>query len=142
MNCKTNFDFGITLFEPNRLLQWKQSKNEIIELFAGEKLEKITDDYYTIFASVFQKDFSCNIGFHFEYNVMRKLEFFRNREYYIKHNIFESYSEFQTVLENFFGIPTSYQQRNCCLWKFKIIEISHCIYERFGPEEHTEIKIL
>ena len=141
MTYKVNVENGLSLYKPNRILHWKQSKNDILKLFVGENLDKITNDYYLIYASVFQENFYYNIGFHFKNDLLYKLEFFRNKKYFETHNIYDSYSEFQSVLENIFGIPTKVQQTFSCMWKLKMIHISHYIYERFVPEEHVEIEI-
>jgi hypothetical protein len=142
MRCKTNFINGIPLFNPNKTLPWKQNENDIFALFSGEKIEKITNDYYTILTNVFHEDFTCNIGFHFKSKMLYKLEFFRTLEYFENKDIYDSYIEFQAILNNFFGVPTKEKSQYCNLWKLGFIEVSHCIYERFYLEEHVEINIL
>jgi len=117
------------------------SENDILKLFEGEKLNKITINYYTVLANVFQQDFSCNIGFHLEDKIVYKLEFFREHEYYSVNNIYDSYLEFQTVLQSFFGNPTKVKPQFYSVWRFGFIEVLHCIHERFTLEEHVEIQI-
>ena len=82
MTYKVNVENGLSLYKPNRILHWKQSKNDILKLFVGENLDKITNDYYLIYASVFQENFYYNIGFHFKNDLLYKLEFFRNKKYF------------------------------------------------------------
>lgn len=133
---------GIPIFNPTRVIQWKMSESDIVELFKGKKLIKVTENYYTVLTNVFKQNFTCNIGFHLEGRMVRKIEFFRGGDYYIGRDIYDSYLEFQKVLEDFFGRPTKVKSCYYSFWKLDSIEVLHYIYERFSLEEHVEIKII
>ena len=131
---------GLPVFRPRLLLPWILSRNNIIELFAFNNIEMITEDYYVVSTCVFQEDFCCNIGFHLKDNEVYKLEFFRSAEYYNSSTIEDSYLAFQAILVDFFGIPNK-KSKYKSIWKFDHLEVAHYIIERFYLEEHVEIYI-
>jgi len=108
----------------------------------GYKLRRVTDGYYTTPCRVL-RDLAIMIGFHFAPRSAGRLayfELFRTRY----DDLQASFDEFQVHLEQSFGKPTI-QERSASgfpayRWEFGDVAVFHYVFDRFGPEEHVEIR--
>jgi len=137
-----NIDKGFKIDQPDIFVPWDINEQQLIKLFAGQKLTNVTNGYHTADCESLG-GLKCKIGFHFEplkNGLLNELEFFRT-DYSDQR---KSYEEFQNFFEQIFGRPTQtrmgtegFQDH---LWNIDGVQIYHTIYDRFGPEEHMTIK--
>lgn len=141
---------GFQIDEPNIFIPWRINEDELKALFSEKKsfsdqnpLIYVTRGYYTT-SCVSLGGLKHKLGFHFEprkNGVLVELEFFRKSYSDQK----ESFDDFQKYFEQNFGKPTAKSESDEWFpnyrWKLQKIEIIHCVFDRFGPEEHMRIKL-
>ena len=168
---KMNINIGFQIDQPNIFVPWDVDQKGLIDLFRGHEIQRVTEGYYCI-SCISLDGLHHKLGFHFEIkpdpkkieelekyiasigtqikkvgpkvNLKREgklseLEFFR--EAYP--NLKESYDNFQSHFEKFFGNPLYTENKNSDFpkheWQFKDVNIRHYVIDRFGPEEHLKI---
>jgi hypothetical protein len=127
------------LEKPEVMIPWLISVEDLISLLLG-KPKKVTPVYYTIRA-VSLRGLSHVLGIHFnETGRLYMLEFFRKRPHLNK-----SFPEFQEHLVAVFGPPLrtwgSEKSFPAHRWIIEGIGIYHYVIDRFGPEEHLEMRM-
>ncbi|MFZ2196552.1 MAG: hypothetical protein WAV13_02380 [Thermodesulfovibrionales bacterium] len=166
-----NINKGYQIEQPSVFIPWDIDEKGLQELLDKYGLQRITEGYYCI-TCVSLEGLHHNMGFHFEIKPatrkieefekfvdsigtrikkvgpkvnlqregkLRELEFFR--ETYP--NLKESYDNFQSHFEKFFGKPlytkNKYSKFPNHEWQFKDVNISHYVIDRFGQGEHLRI---
>lgn len=131
---------GLVLDRPAVTIPWTIDERKLEEVF-GDAIRQVTDGYWVAGVTVFG-GLECRLGFHFSTadGRLAYLEFFRAS--YDDQQL--SYEEFQRHFEGAFGMPT-HRRRGSeglddCLWELDTVEILHYVIDRFGPEEHMEIR--
>jgi len=129
--------------DPNIFVSWGIGEQNLVELFKEHNLKHVTTGYYTTTCTSLGS-LTCALGFHFEPRTngrLNELEFFRRNNDDQK----KSFEEFQTSFVNAFGKPTNIRKGdagfNDYRWIIGGVQIVHFVFDRFGPEEHTRIKI-
>lgn len=135
-------DAGFQIEEPPVFVPWGVSESELRGLLPNG--HRVTDGYYVVECSSLGS-LRHQLGFHFEPRVggrLVELEFFR-QEY---PDLQQSYDDFQARLEATFGPPSetapgSWEQAMPThRWAHGRAEVTHLVYDRFGPEEHVRIR--
>ena len=145
---------GLQIDSPNLFIPWKISEKRLKKIFKDFPLRHITDGYYTAKVTLFE-GVTCLLGFHFGVSLFgppeRKskgkltlLEFSRDEEYYLSHDMEDSYFEFQEVFERVFNKPHDksngyHNKYKKYAWSFNDIGIFHMTSERSEPEERLMI---
>jgi len=125
--------------DPAVSVPWGISESELNVLIPG--LHHVTPAYYTLPVTVLG-GLRCMLGFHFRGSRggLSELEFFRTA--YPDQRA--SFEEFQRHFEQAFGPPSSSKPGDQDLpsheWRLSSISIVHCVFDRFGPEEHMRIR--
>jgi len=139
---KLNINEGFQINSPDVFVPWTITQNGLKKLLREYGLKHVTMGYFAI-SCVSLGDMDHELGFHFSpptSNRLSELEFFRKAYPDRK----RSYDTFQSYFEKEFGKPTETHPGpegfNTCIWEMDSIEISHCVYDRFGPEEHMRIR--
>lgn len=134
--------FGFTIDVPPVTIPWNVGEGELQHRVRPVP-RHVTAGYWTMPVTVFH-GLSCMLGFHFDKPTKRLswLEFFRDRDSYP--GLRRSFDEFQSFFEREFG-PASKQSAGSegypsCVWSVEGAEIAHYVFDRFGPEEHMEIR--
>jgi len=133
---------GFQIESPQIFVSWGITENQLKTLFENHVLHHVTKGYYTT-SCISLEGLIHELGFHFEPRVgggLVELEFFRKSYPNLEH----SYQEFQQHFELLFGQPTKTQPGSegfpIQQWWLKDVSIIHCIFDRFGPEEHMKIR--
>ena len=131
---------GFQIDSPRILVPWDINEEGLKEIFKAHSLKRVTEKYYTTSCTSLN-GLKCMLGFHFAPNgKLNELEFFR-KDYSDQQ---KSFNEFQKHFVNAFGHPAKTSQGdegfNNYEWNLGKVQIVHFVYDRFGPEEHMEIK--
>ena len=133
---------GFQIESPSLFVPWKISESKLQDIFQGHCLRHITHGYYTTSCTSLG-GLSHELGFHFHPRpggVLIELEFFRTSY----DDEAASYVQFQRHLEATFGNPTVSSPGTVGFpshtWRLHGAEVLHCVFERFGPEEHVRIR--
>lgn len=132
---------GFQLEQPQVLVCWGISENQLQELFRGQQLRRVTDGYF-VTSCTSLCGLSHKVGFHFAPGISGSLA-----EFELFENGFEypeaSYREFQNHLETSFGPPTDTSPGSegfpSHIWRFNDVQIIHRVQEHFGPTEYLRI---
>lgn len=113
----------------------------------GVEYKAVTNGYIVFKGCVFDSEMPLMIGVHFNKIKIKFIEIYRTREYYESENydVDVSFAELSYVLKKKYGRPTitlpaslyGYPHEK---WYTRSFTINHYIMDRFGPEEHLEIK--
>lgn len=129
---------GFKINEPDVFIPWNIKEKALSRKLKKYGLRKVGSGYYTIACEPLI-GLRCMLGFHFELTkngILEYLEFFRKDYSDIK----KSFENFQFHFEKTFGKPTSERDGDEGYknyeWDLDTVQISHYVYDRFGPEEH------
>ncbi|MEM6554078.1 MAG: hypothetical protein AAF750_18325 [Planctomycetota bacterium] len=136
-----NIADGFQLEQPDTFIPWGIDEERLKELIT-HGLRHVTEGYYTISGKSLG-GLEHMLGFHFtprKCGQLLELEFFRS-EY---SSWDESFRDFQNRFEAKFGKPTSVEPGSekwpSNTWELPGATITHCIFDRFGLEEHMTIQ--
>jgi hypothetical protein len=137
-----DLDSGFKIEDPPITVPFLIGEDELRKL-VGSRLRHVTTGYFTV-SCCSLGGLEHELGFHFEPRSggrLVELEFFR-RAY---PDQAQSFAEFQKHFEREFGEPARTvdgpEGLPSHVWELGRFAIVHCVYDRFGPEEHMRIRI-
>jgi hypothetical protein len=132
---------GFQLEQPQMLVRWGISEEQLQRLFPESELHRVTDGYF-VSRCTSLCGLTHKVGFHFAPRLNGSLvefELFGNGYAYPE----ASYQEFQSHLVTTFGAPTVTSQGTegfpSHMWRIKNVQIIHEVREHFGPAEYVRI---
>lgn len=143
-----SLDEGVQFEEPDALIRWGAPVAELMTAFTTNGLggpRRVTAGYYAAACRLFG-GLKTQVGFHFapqsDEGALKELELFDNGQREIE----QSYQLFHQKLVERFG-PPKVQRRGTlgvnlphCEWRMGAVSITHYAMDRFGPEEHLNIR--
>ena len=131
---------GFQIEDPDVFIPWGSGEDEIRILLPGI-VRLVSTGYLT--AKVRSLGGMAHVlGFHFqprEAGSLHELELFQ----FGQPDMSASFAEWQTHLEQTFGLPTSQSPgdagRSSYTWQIGAAQVRHLVVDRFGPEEHVRI---
>jgi hypothetical protein len=137
-----NIEKGFNIESPPVFIPWSIGQRGLRKLLCEHGLRHVTAGYFCM-SCVSMGGLSHELGFHFRSrwrSRLAELEFFR-KSYPDQR---KSYDDFQRRFEAVFGPPTRREEGSegfdTCTWSLGVVEIVHCVYERFVLEEHMRIR--
>lgn len=131
---------GFHLETPDVFVPWDISEVELQELVPT--VRKVTSGYFTV-GCVSLGGLEHMLGFHFEprrIGRLVELEFFRSSYPDVR----ASFEEFQRHLESAFGPPERSGSADAGFrwyeWRPEGSTVRHWVFDRFGLEEHVQIR--
>lgn len=144
MRCVDPADIskGLQLEDPPAFVRWGIREHELSAALEGNNLRRVTDGYHTMPCRVLD-GLTIMIGFHFAPRSAGRLAYFELfRAQY--DDLQASFDEFQAHLEQTFGKPSVKEASpsgfSAFRWEFGDVAVFHYVFDRFGPEEHVEIR--
>lgn len=149
-NFIESIEQGLILDEPNVLLEWKFTKEDILKKI--DTLNIINENYCTFKTKIKCMPFIDQIGLLFDKQNIIKVTLFSNKKFeYSEIELIKQFESNQILLENLFGKPN----KTCFLvkiftqdksstefkWKFKFGTLVHKLWDRFGMEENLEFRL-
>ncbi len=132
---------GYLIEDPAVLVPWGINQEQLLTLLPV-KTHHVTAGYHTI-ECVSLGGLRHSLGFHFQpraSGILAELEVFR-RSY---PDLRQSFDEFQAHLVGSFGPPTGETPGDEGLpnytWSLGSAEVTHYVFDRFGPEEHVRLR--
>jgi hypothetical protein len=135
---------GFQLEQPQVLVRWGISEDQLQIIFTGMNLRRVTNGYFVTPCKSLG-GLSHMLGFHFTPRIdgtLVEFEFFGTEHPDLK----TSYQAFQHHLETTFGPPTvtsgGTEGFDSHVWLFPGAKVMHYVQEHFGPAEYVRIEIV